>query len=56
MQLEPEQSNRMRVLAAELRRAAASTSLADYQVKFEQTARELEDEARLMERRPRLAS
>ena len=46
----------MRTLAAELRRAAAGTSLTDYQAKFEQVARELESEARQVERRPRLAS
>lgn len=46
----------MRTLAADLRRAARHTSLTEYQAKFEQTARELEDEARDLERRPWLAS
>ena len=47
----PEQVERMRCLAAELRRAAAATALADYQAKFEHTARELEDQALALERR-----
>ncbi|MES2472585.1 MAG: hypothetical protein V4601_07070 [Pseudomonadota bacterium] len=46
----------MRTLAAELRRAAAVTSLTDYQAKFEQTARDLENEARQLEYQPRLDS
>ncbi len=51
----PEQAIRMRKLAEELRRAAAHTTLAEYQAKFEQTAQELEDEARRLERQSRTA-
>lgn len=52
----PEQAIRMRMLAAELRRAATRTSLAAYQAKFEQTARELEEKACQLECQPRLDS
>ena len=51
----PEQAIQMRKLAEELRWAAASTTLAEYQTKFEPTAQELEDEARRLERRSRTA-
>ncbi len=52
----PEQAVRMRTLAAELRRAASSTSMRDYQTKFERTAQELEEHARELEYQPRLHS
>jgi len=56
MQVSPNQIVRMRTLAAELRHAAADTTMHDYQAKFEHTAQELEDHARELEYRPRLAS
>lgn len=48
----PEQAVRMRTLAAQLRRAAAHTTMPDYQAKFERTARELEEHARELEYQP----
>lgn len=48
-----EQAVRIRTLAAEFRQAAARTALAPYRAKFEQTARDLDDEACRMEARPR---
>jgi hypothetical protein len=42
----PEQAIRMRTLAAQLRRAAARTSLAAYQAQFDPTACQLEYQPR----------